>query len=110
MPFYWNTHEILEAPQGKHVTRQLRGGELLRRPLRRPGAAVGVPVPDLTRLSRTQQLNDFFGYANTAHMHFFTPATLPKYFSKYGFEVVNTYRFEIGPLTSGGFLGRIREK
>jgi predicted acetyltransferase len=46
------------------------------------------------------------GYANPEHVHYFQPETLTKYYRKFGFEVISTYRYFDETLPIGGFLGR----
>jgi predicted TPR repeat methyltransferase len=67
---------------------------------------VEVPVPDLSRLSRLQQMNEVSGYANRSHLYHFRPDTLSAYFPKYGFDLVNTYFYLEESFPNGGFLGK----
>jgi len=69
---------------------------------------VEVPVPDLSRLSRLQQMDEVSGYANRSHLYHFRPDTLSAYFPRYGFDLVNTYSYLEESFPNGGFLGKKR--
>jgi len=50
---------------------------------------VEIPNPDLAGGSELQCSSTSHGYCNTGHMHFFTDATIKKYFQRFGFTVQN---------------------
>jgi len=91
----------------EHLTQPSQLFEKSRDALKRGGfLIIESPSSDLTKCFHSQKLDKLHGYCNLGHLHYFTEESLRKYYSRFGFEVLSVYEYQVNELSCGGILGR----